>query len=319
MPSSELATLVSALVKSYREDPRGHRKDRRFLPSKAEIVEILEIVLAVFFPGYYGPQDVTDENVAYHVGSQLVSLREKLSRQIEQCLCHAAEAETPALPNGSGAAVDDCSSHARKVASMLLERLPELREMLLEDMQAAFDGDPAAQSLDEVVLAYPGFLAVTVYRFAHELFEMGVPLMPRIMSEWAHERTGCDIHPGARIGRRFFIDHATGTVVGETSVIGDDVKLYQGVTLGALSHPRDELGRVIRNVKRHPSVEDGVTIYANATVLGGATVIGRGTLVGGSVFVTKSVPASSRIALKPPELSVRTVRDSSSWVLDFEI
>lgn len=316
--SPELSSLVNALVASYRSDPRGHRKDRKFLPSKAEIVEILEIALAVFFPGYYGPQDVTEENVAFHVGSQLVVLREKLSRQVEQCLCHAAESENMRIAGAVGE-VDDCSAHATKVASMLLARLPELRTMLLEDMQAAFDGDPAAQSLDEVVLAYPGFLAVTVYRLAHELFEMGVPLMPRIMSEWAHERTGCDIHPGARIGRRFFIDHATGTVVGETSIIGDGVKLYQGVTLGALSHPRDEHGRVIRNVKRHPTVENDVTIYANATVLGGSTVVGEGSLVGGSVFLTRTVPERSRIALKPPELTVRPVRDAREWVLDFDI
>lgn len=321
MPNRDVATLVSALLESYGHDPRGHRIGRRFLPSKAEIVEILEITFAVVFPGYYGSQDVTEDNVAYHVGSQLVVLRSKLSHQIEQCLCHAAETDTETGVRGDPSAMEGCAAHAKKLASMLLAKLPELRQRLLEDMQAAFDGDPAAQSLDEVVLAYPGFLAITVYRFAHELFEMGVPLMPRIMSEWAHERTGCDIHPGASIGHRFFIDHATGTVVGETSVIGDDVKLYQGVTLGALSHPRDELGRVIRNVKRHPTVEDGVTIYANATVLGGATVIGRGSLVGGSVFVTRSVPPASRIALKAPELSVRQVKDAApvDWVLDFDI
>lgn len=309
----ELDSLVAALVASYRGDARGHRKDRRFLPSKAEIVEIIEIALSVFYPGYYGAQGVTEENIAFHVGSQLVVLRDKLSRQVEQCLCHAAESD------GSGAEVDDCSSHAKKVASMLLQKLPALRAMLLEDMQAAFDGDPAAQSLDEIVLAYPGFLAITVHRIAHELFEMGVPLMPRIMSEWAHEKTGCDIHPGAKVGRRLFVDHATGTVVGETSVIGDGVKLYQGVTLGALSHPRDENGRVIRNVKRHPTVEDDVTIYANATVLGGSTVVGQGSLVGGSVFLTRTVPERSRIALKPPELTVRPVRDAREWVLDFDI
>lgn len=318
MSSPELSSLVQSLVASYRSDPRGHRIGRRFLPSKTQIVEILELSLTVLFPGYYGPLEVTDENVSFYVGEKLVRLREKLAHEIEQCLCHAAEAETAGAPGGQGE-IDDCSSHAKKLATMLVERLPVLRGMLLDDMQAAYDGDPAAQSLDEIVLSYPGFLAVVVYRIAHELFEMGVPLMPRIMSEWAHERTGCDIHPGARIGRRFFIDHATGTVVGETSVIGDGVKLYQGVTLGALSHPRDELGRVIRNVKRHPTVEDEVTIYANATVLGGATVVGRGALVGGSVFVTRSVPAGSRIALKAPELSVRQVREAAEWVLDFEI
>jgi serine O-acetyltransferase len=187
---------------------------------------------------------------------------------------------------------------------MFLVKLPALRAMLLDDVQAAFDGDPAATNLDEVILAYPGLLAVTVYRVAHELFEMGVPLMPRIMTEWAHSRTGADIHPGAHIGKSFFIDHATGVVIGETSLIGANVKLYQGVTLGAVSHPRDESGRVIRNTKRHPTVQDGVTVYANATVLGGETVLGEKSIVGGSVFLTESVPSGSRVAITPPELKV---------------
>ena len=172
-----------------------------------------------------------------------------------------------------------------------------MRDELILDVQAAYDGDPAASSLDEVILAYPGMLAVTVHRVAHELHVMGVPLMPRIMSEWAHSRSGADIHPGARIGRSFFIDHATGVVVGETTTIGSNVKLYQGVTLGALSIPRDERGRVIRDTKRHPTVEDGVTVYANATVLGGETVLGADSVVGGSVFVTDE--RAARLARGP--------------------
>jgi serine O-acetyltransferase len=187
--------------------------------------------------------------------------------------------------------------------------------MLVLDVQAAYDGDPAASSLDEVILAYPGMLAVTVHRVAHELHVMGVPLMPRIMSEWAHSRSGTDIHPGARIGRSFFIDHATGVVVGETTTIGANVKLYQGVTLGALSIPKDERGRVIRDTKRHPTVEDGVTIYANATVLGGRTVVGADSVVGGSVFVTESVPPSTRVALRPPEVTVRARADADDFVI----
>jgi serine O-acetyltransferase len=182
------------------------------------------------------------------------------------------------------------------------------------------DGDPAAQSLDEIVMAYPGFLAVTVYRLAHELHQLGIPLMPRIMTEWAHARTGADIHPGARIGRSFFIDHATGVVIGETSDIGDHVKLYQGVTLGALSFPRDDEGNLIRNTKRHPTVESGATIYANATILGGKTVVGAGSVIGGSVFVVKSVPQGSRVALKPPELTVNPLKQGDDpFVFNFEI
>jgi serine O-acetyltransferase len=295
--ASGLAPLVEGMLASYHRDPRGQHVNRRFLPSRDEIIEIVELLLQLFYPGYFGRQDLTDENLAYHVGNLLSTLREKLERQVRTCLCF--DAETEGRPQGA------CADEAKRVAARLLERLPAVRDALVEDVQAAYDGDPAAASLDEVVLAYPGFLAVTVHRVAHELYCLGVPLMPRIMSEWAHTRSGADIHPGASIGRAFFIDHATGVVVGETSRIGSGVKLYQGVTLGALSIPRDERGRVIRDTRRHPSVEDNVTVYANATVLGGDTVVGADSVVGGSVFLTHSVPPGSRVALKAPELSVR--------------
>ncbi len=317
MSKQELDPLVVALAEGYRADPRGHRIGRHFLPSRQEIVESIQLLLELFYPGYHGRQDLTEENIGAHVEGLLYRLREKLARQIEQCLCFDVEAsQEPDEQTVAG-----CHEHAAKLATTLLAKLPELRRMLVEDMQAALDGDPAAYSLDEVVLAYPGMLAVTVHRVAHELFEMGVPLMPRIMSEWAHTETGCDIHPGARIGRRFFVDHATGTVVGETSRIGDSVKLYQGVTLGALSLPRDSSGRVVRSIRRHPTLEDEVTIYANATVLGGKTIVGRGSVIGGSVFVTHSVPERSRVALRPPELNVRALAsgEPDDWVLDFDI
>ena len=241
------------------------------------------------------------------MASLLATLREKLSRQIELCMCFEAEIA------GKGDTV--CTHEARGRARRLLEALPAIRAQLLADVQAAYDGDPAASSLDEVILAYPGMLAVTIHRVAHELHVMGVPLMPRIMSEWAHTKTGADIHPGARIGPSFFIDHATGVVVGETTSIGSGVKLYQGVTLGALSVPRDERGRVIRNTKRHPTVEDGVTVYANTTVLGGGTVVGHGSVVGGSVFLTRSVPPASRVALRPPDMTVRSKADAGDFVI----
>ena len=299
----ELKGLVDALLHSYRTDPRGHHINRKYLPSRAEIIEIIHLLLQVLYPGYVGRQGLTDEEVAYHVGVLLSTLREKLARQVEQCLCHQAESEKI---DGAG---ESCAPHAKKIASAFLAKLPELRATLLDDVQAAFDGDPAATNLDEIILAYPGMLAVTVYRIAHELHEMGVPLMPRIMTEWAHQKTGCDLHPGAHIGRSFFIDHATGVVVGETSDIGANVKLYQGVTLGAVSHPRDERGRVIRNTKRHPTVQDGVTVYANATVLGGDTTLGASSIIGGGVFLTESVPNGSRVALKAPELKVHVPGD----------
>ncbi len=298
--------VVDALLASYRADPTGQRIGRRFLPSREDIIAVARLSFEVFYPGYYGRQDLTRDSLRYHLGGLLSTLREKLAHQIEQCLCFSAESE--GLPED----LPGCGEHAGRLANRLIERLPDLRATLLRDVQAAMDGDPAASSLDEIILAYPGLLAVTVHRVAHELWVMGVPLMPRIMSEWAHAQSGADIHPGAVIGPRFFIDHATGVVVGETSQIGADVKIYQGVTLGALSHPRDENGRVIRNTKRHPSVEDGATLYAHATVLGGATVIGAGSVLGGSVFVTRSVPPGSRVAMKPPELRVQPPRGGRS-------
>jgi serine O-acetyltransferase len=303
----ELPQLVEGMLASYRRDPRAQHVNRRFLPSRDEILEIVKLLLELFYPGYFGRQDLTDENLAFHVGNQLSALRQKLERQVETCLCFTAECD--------GRPAHACSGEARKIAASFLERLPSVRDALVLDVQAAYDGDPAASSLDEVILAYPGMLAVTVHRVAHELQVMEVPLMPRIMSEWAHSRSGTDIHPGARIGQSFFIDHATGVVVGETTTIGSNVKLYQGVTLGALSIPRDERGRVIRDTKRHPTVQDGVTIYANATVLGGHTVIGADSVVGGSVFVTESVPPSTRVALRPPEMTVRAKADAGDFVI----
>jgi serine O-acetyltransferase len=298
----ELSQLVDALLHAYRQDARGHHINRHYLPSRDEILEIVQLLLQLLYPGYYGRQGLTDENVGYYVGVIVSSLRDKLVRQIEQCLHHQIESDHQDCGG-------PCDEQARKITAAFLAKLPEIRATLLDDVQAAFDGDPAATNLDEVILAYPGLLAVTVYRIAHELHEMGVPLMPRIMTEWAHAITGADIHPGARIGRSFFIDHATGVVIGETTQIGAHVKLYQGVTLGALSHPRDEHGRVIRETKRHPTVQDGVTVYANATVLGGATTLGDGAVVGGSVFLTESVPSGSRVAIKAPELHVMVPKE----------
>ncbi len=297
----ELPALVDAMLASYRSDPRGHHINRRCLPSRVEIIEVAELLLQLFYPGYFGRQDLTDENVGYHVGNLLSTLREKLARQIEMSLCYRSECESQAAA--------PCASFAKSLSTQFLGRLPEIRAMLLADVQAAFDGDPAAANLDEVILAYPGLLAITVYRVAHELHGLGVPLMPRIMTEWAHAQTGADIHPGAHIGPSFFVDHATGVVIGETTDIGAHVKLYQGVTLGALSVPRDGEGRAIRGAKRHPTVEDGVTVYANATVLGGTTTLGEESVIGGSVFITKTVPPGSRVAVKPPELRVKTTSE----------
>jgi serine O-acetyltransferase len=300
-----LEALTRELLDSYLSDERARRISQRYLPSREAIVEILQAVLDLMYPGYFGRQDLNADTLAAHVSQMVAALAPKLEREMEHCLCYGRERETPPPQFG------ECAPRARELAEIFLRRLPEIRSLLIRDVQAAFDGDPAALNLDEIILAYPGVLAVSVYRIAHALYDLGVPMMARMMTEWAHSKTGCDIHPGASIGAAFFIDHATGVVIGETTHIGDGVKLYQGVTLGALSFPRDASGHIIRGRKRHPTVENGATLYANATVLGGQTVVGADSVIGGSVFLTRSVPPRSRVSLKEPELRVAT-RDGAA-------
>jgi serine O-acetyltransferase len=295
-----LEELTGELLESYLGDERARRISQRYLPSREAIVEILESVLDLMYPGYFGRRDLNGENLSAHTAQLVAALAPKLERELEHCLCYGRERET-SLPE-----FGECAPRAHELADIFLHRLPEIRALLIRDVQAAFDGDPAALNLDEIILAYPGVLAVSVYRIAHALYDLGVPMMARIMTEWAHSKTGCDIHPGASIGAAFFIDHATGVVIGETTHIGDGVKIYQGVTLGALSLPRDASGHLIRGKKRHPTVESGSTLYANATVLGGQTVVGADSVIGGSVFLTRSVPPRSRVSLKEPELRVLT-------------
>jgi serine O-acetyltransferase len=297
--------VAGELLDSYLGDERARRISQRYLPSREAIVEILESVLDLMYPGYFGRQDLNAGNLSQHVEQMAAALLPKLEREMEHCLCYGRERET--VPPEFG----ECAPRAHELAEIFLRRLPEIRGLLIRDVQAAFDGDPAALNLDEIILAYPGVLAVSVYRIAHALYDLGVPMMARIMTEWAHSKTGCDIHPGATIGAAFFIDHATGVVIGETTHIGEGVKIYQGVTLGALSLPRDASGHIIRGKKRHPTVENGSTLYANATVLGGQTVVGADSVIGGSVFLTRSVPPRSRVSLKEPELRVLT-RDGAA-------
>jgi serine O-acetyltransferase len=284
-----LDRLSDELVESYLSDERARRISRRYLPSREAIAAIIEDVLDLMYPGYFG---------------RLARLAPKIEREMEHCLCYGRERD-------AGSEFGECAPHARELTEVFLGRLPQIRGLLVRDVQAAFDGDPAATNLDEVILAYPGVLAVSVYRIAHALYDLGVPMMARIMTEWAHSKTGCDIHPGAKIGAGFFIDHATGVVIGETTEIGEGVKLYQGVTLGALSLPKDASGQIIRGRKRHPTVEKDSTLYANATVLGGQTVVGAGSVIGGSVFLTRSIPPRSRVSLKEPDLRVAT-RDGAA-------
>ncbi len=258
-------------------------------PQKKEIIEILRLFQEVVYPGYFGDTVLYRDNLRDHLGDVLFRIHLRLSGEVEKAL-EASEGRPAAR------------RHAREVVTELFERMPEVADRVAEDVQAAYDGDPAAQGFDELILAYPGVKAIFTYRIAHELHRMGVRLIPRVMTEFAHNETGVDIHPGATIGRSFFIDHGTGVVIGETTTIGDRVKIYQGVTLGALSFPKNEHGELIRGVKRHPTVEDDVVIYAGATILGGSTVIGRGSVIGGSVWLTTSVPAFTRVTLAGGQL-----------------
>jgi serine O-acetyltransferase len=302
---SAVEEVAEDLLDSYLGDARARHVSRQYLPSREAIVEILETVLDLMYPGYFGRRDLTEENLGAHIAQRIGTLMPRLEREIEHCLCYGRER---AAAGKQPAQFRECAARAGELAEIFLRRLPDIRGLLIRDVQAAFDGDPAALNLDEIILAYPGVLAVSVYRIAHALYDLGVPMMARIMTEWAHSKTGCDIHPGASIGAAFFIDHATGVVIGETTHIGEGVKLYQGVTLGALSFPRDSSGLIIRGRKRHPTVDSGATLYANATVLGGETTVGADSVIGGSVFLTHSIPARSRVSLKEPELRV-AIRD----------
>jgi serine O-acetyltransferase len=251
----------------------------------------------LLYPGYGRRQNLHLGNVAYHVGDLVDSLNNRLTQQIARAFRYDCTA-----PNGEA----DLEAKTQAIVIRFLETLPELRHTLAEDVQAAFDGDPAAKSPDEIVFCYPGLSAVTIYRMAHELYGLDVPLIPRMMTEYAHGKTGIDIHPGATIGRRFFIDHGTGVVIGETTRIGEGVKLYQGVTLGALSFPRDEkTGEIVRDAKRHPTIGDGVVIYANATILGGETIIGHHSVIGSSAWVTRSIAPYTIVTIESPRLRFR--------------
>ena len=290
--------LARLLVETYGRLGGVNRAGEKDLPSRARIEDVLRQLLTVVFPGYHGGHVPAGADLAVFVTSRLdalaIELAEICGRALRFCYreqCHCAKLWSPDGVEGA----DGFAGAAERIARDYLGRLPEIRELLVGDVAAAFAGDPAATSHDEVILCYPGTFAIAVHRLAHPLHLAGVPLIPRIMSEWAHGQTGVDIHPGARIGPRFFIDHGTGVVIGETTVIGAGVKLYQGVTLGALSFPRNPDGSLARGGRRHPTLEDDVTIYANATILGGATVIGCGAVIGGGCWVTSSVPADARI------------------------
>ena len=297
-----LPELTDRIVDTYHEIATINHLGHCPLPSVDIVVEIAESLKEILYPGYRKRQNLHFGNVTYHVGDLIDALHDRLTQQITRALRHDYRRKNQLA---CGEIQPDFEAVGQEKAIRFLQRLPDVRRLLATDVQAAFDGDPAASNLDEIIFCYPGLEAITVYRLAHELFTLDVPLIPRMLSEWAHGKTGIDIHPGARIGPSFFIDHGTGVVIGATTEIATGVKLYQGVTLGALSFVKDSDGNLVRNSKRHPTIEENVVIYANATVLGGTTIIGRNSVIGASASVYESIPPNTVVTLEKPTLRMR--------------
>lgn len=272
---------------SYRGLFHQHREGEP-LPSGKSLERIVELARAILFPGYFGNSTINSQTINYHIGVNIEELFSLLIEQIQAGLCFGVENE------GQCDCQSPCRATATQLAAEFISRLPEIRRILATDVEAAYYGDPAATCFGEIICCYPVIRAVTNYRIAHELYRLNVPLIPRIITEMAHSETGIDIHPGAQIGHHFTIDHGTGVVIGATCIIGNHVKLYQGVTLGAKSFPCDEQGKPIKGIPRHPILEDNVIVYSNATILGRIT-IGEGATIGGNIWVTESVPAGARI------------------------
>ncbi len=312
LKETELLTVSERLLDTYTACSRLNHLGHQPLPSLEGVREIVIDLAEVLYPGYGRKQNLHIGNIGYHVGALIDGLHDKLTEQISRALRHELCDESPHT---------DFQKLAQTKAVELLRRLPGIRVTLERDVEAAFRGDPAAKSHHEIIFSYPGLEAITVYRVAHELQSLGVPFIPRMMTERAHRRTGIDIHPGARIGPGFFIDHGTGVVIGETCHIGEGVKLYQGVTLGALSFERDADGNLMHGAyKRHPTLHDGVIVYANATILGGGTIIGERSVIGSNVWLTESVPADTTVLLEKPRLKLKngkTVRTSDDALMYF--
>jgi len=297
-PETGLPKLVDDIIRSYETIGGMDHLKGKDLPSKKVVIEVLEDLITVLFPGYLGKEGITKANIKYFLGVTLTSIYTRLTNEVDKSLKYICRKITECP-------YDVCQKRAQVVVKELLEKIPEIRSLLSGDIEAAYNGDPAAVSTEEVILSYPCVLAITTYRIAHELYLRGVPLIPRIMSEHVHSLTGIDIHPGAKIGKNFFIDHGTGVVIGETTEIGDNVKLYQGVTLGALSFPKDEKGHIIRGRKRHPTVGNNVVIYSGATLLGADAIIGDNVVIGGNVWVTSPVASGTKITIARPELNYK--------------
>jgi serine O-acetyltransferase len=300
---------LHALLRSYEQEGGINHLDGSNLPSEDSVNRLAADVMHLLFPGYFETEPLTRDVVREHTRRRLVSVHDRLRTDVEKSLRFARAAD-PALAANTLAP----DARAAEVADSVLARLPELRRIVQTDVQAAYAGDPATRHVEEIILAYPCVLVISLQRFAHELYRLGVPLLPRMITEYAHERTGTDIHPGARIGEYFFIDHCTGVVIGETATIGHHVKIYQGVTLGAKSFEVDSQGNPVKGVKRHPDVGDHVTIYAHATILGGDTRIGAHSIVGANVWLLESIPDNSIAYYKNESLVVRSRKKQEAAV-----
>jgi serine O-acetyltransferase len=306
-PCSTVAELTERLMASYVRAGGINHVDGKNLPSKPVIAHITVDLLRLMFPGYFGEKLIHSSEIGAITTGLLESVLARLENEIRKSLEYAA-------PEGPGEG--DPADTAHTLTLRFLGNLPRVRELLQTDTEAAYNGDPAAFSKEEVIVAYPFIEAISVQRLAHELYLDDVPLIPRIMTEWAHARSGMDLHPGAQIGSHFFVDHCTGTVVGETAVIGDHVKMYQGVGLVAKSLAA---GQALRGRKRHPTIEDRVTVYAGATIIGGDTVVGAGSTIGASVFLTSSVPPNSLVVLEAANIRVIPKPSRDSYVVDYQI
>lgn len=294
MSETKLPRIIESIVSTYDAEDGINHIEGSNLPSRDRVVEITTNFLAVLFPGYYEKLELSKANLTYYIWEKIAFIYHHLSREILKSLKSAC---------GSLGDEGKLTDESIEITFAILRKIPNIRQQLRGDVRAAYEGDPAAQSLDEIILSYPGIEAVAVHRVAHELHLLKVPLIPRIMSEYAHNKTGIDIHPGATIGSNFFVDHGTGVVIGETTEIGNNVRIYQGVTLGALSIQKDASGNIVRGTKRHPTLKDNVIIYSGATILGGKTVVGEYSIIGGSVWLTESVPPYTILINKAPELT----------------
>lgn len=298
---NQLPQIAENIIDTCNERECYTHIDYEPIPSKECVVEIINRLREILFPGYFTREKIDPVNLRYSMGQSVSSLFDLLSEQICRSIRHDCFRYDQACA--------ECEEQGHRLALDLLEAIPYIRKTLATDVRAAYDGDPAAKSYDEIIFSYPGIYAIAVYRVAHKLFEFGVPLLPRIMTEHAHSISGIDIHPGAEIGDRFVIDHGTGVVIGETTVIGKNVRIYQGVTLGALSIPKDA-GDLFRGKKRHPTIEDDVIIYSGATILGGDTNIGARSVIGGNVWLTESVPPDTTVILETPRLIYKSKKES---------